>query len=195
VYAGAGDGNVYAHDARTGARLWSFSTNTRTTAYSRLIYGPWADTIEVLANGLILVSTVANAFALDPVTGEQRWSVTGSYIYAPKLLLDNGDVVMFDDGKRTAARVDQETGHAHWTADLGARPVNTGAAVHGGAAWIPTTTGLLVAVDLVTGAVRSRLQLTTTAYCYSPPVVIGDTLLVGDQDGFLHGLDVAASAA
>lgn len=191
VYAGAGDGNVYAHDAHTGAELWSFSTNTRTTAYSRLIYGPWADTIEVLPNGLILVSTVANAFALDPATGEQRWSLVGSYIYAPKLLLDNGDVVMFDDGKRTAARVDQATGQALWTASLGARPINTGAAVHGNVAWIPTTTGLLVAVDLITGAVQSRLQLTTTAYCYSPPVVIGDTLLVGDQDGFLHGLAVA----
>ncbi|HEX6685685.1 MAG TPA: PQQ-binding-like beta-propeller repeat protein [Candidatus Limnocylindrales bacterium] len=190
VYAGAGDGNVYAHDAHTGAALWSFSTNTRTTAYSRLIYGPWADTIEVLPNGLVLVSTVANAFALDPATGEQRWSVTGSYVYAPKLLLDNGDVVMFDDGRRTAARVDPATGQARWTTGLGARPINTGAAVHGDVAWTPTTTGLLVAVDLVTGSVKARLQMTTTAYCYSPPVVIGDTLIVGDQDGVLHGIAV-----
>ncbi|WP_405100199.1 PQQ-binding-like beta-propeller repeat protein [Micromonospora sp. NBC_01412] len=191
VYAGAGDGNVYAHDARTGAALWSFSTTTRATAYSRLIYGPWADTLEVLPNGLLLVSTVTNAFALDPATGEPRWSMTGSYIYAPKLLLDNGDVLMFDDGGRTAARVDPATGQARWTAGLGARPVNTGAAIHDNIAWTPTTTGLLVALDLTTGSVRTRLQLTTTAYCYSPPVVIGDMLLVGDQDGLLHGIAVA----
>ncbi|MEU2664432.1 PQQ-binding-like beta-propeller repeat protein [Micromonospora sp. NPDC007220] len=188
VYAGAGDGNVYAHDARTGAVLWSFSTTTRTTAYSRLIYGPWADNLEVLPNGLVLVSTVASAFALDPATGEPRWSVAGSYVYAPKLVLDGGDVLMFDDGGRTASRVDPATGQARWTAGLGARPVSTGAAIHDGVAWAPTTTGLLVGLDVATGAVRSRLQLTTSAYCYSPPVVIGDLLLVGDQDGFLHGL-------
>ncbi|MGW1061964.1 outer membrane protein assembly factor BamB family protein [Micromonospora rubida] len=191
VYAGAGDGNVYAHDARTGAALWSFSTTTRATAYSRLIYGPWADTLEVLSNGLLLVSTVTNAFALDPATGEPRWSMAGSYIYAPKLLLDNGDVLMFDDGGRTASRVDPATGQARWTTGLGARPVNTGAAIHGNVAWTPTTTGLLVGLDLTTGSVRTRLQLTTTAYCYSPPVVIGDMLLVGDQDGLLHGIAVA----
>ncbi|WP_326563386.1 PQQ-binding-like beta-propeller repeat protein [Micromonospora peucetia] len=190
VYAGAGDGNVYAHDARTGAVLWSFSTTTRTTVYSRLIYGPWADNLEVLPNGLVLVSTVTSAFALDPATGELRWSVAGSYIYAPKLLLDNGDVVMFDDGGRTASRVDPTTGQARWTTGLGARPVSTGAAIHDGVAWIPTTTGLVVAVDLTTGSVRTRLQLTTSAYCYSPPVVIGDMLMVGDQDGFLHGIAV-----
>lgn len=191
VYAGAGDGNVYAHDARTGAVRWSFSTNSRTTAYSRLIYGPWADNIEVLPNGLVLVSTVANAFALDPATGQQRWSMTGSYIYAPKLLLDDGDVLMFDDGGRTAARVDPDTGVARWTTGLGARPVSTGAAIHRDVAWTPTTTGLLVALDLGTGSVRTRLQLTTTGYCYSPPVVVGDLLLVGDQDGLLHGIDVS----
>ncbi|SCL65061.1 PQQ-binding-like beta-propeller repeat protein [Micromonospora peucetia] len=190
VYAGAGDGNVYAHDARTGAVLWSFSTTTRATVYSRLIYGPWADNLEVLPNGLVLVSTVTSAFALDPATGELRWSVAGSYIYAPKLLLDNGDVVMFDDGGRTASRVDPATGQARWTTGLGARPVSTGAAIHDGVAWIPTTTGLVVAVDLTTGSVRTRLQLTTSAYCYSPPVVIGDMLMVGDQDGFLHGIAV-----
>ncbi|MDT0530027.1 PQQ-binding-like beta-propeller repeat protein [Micromonospora sp. DSM 115977] len=180
----AGDGNVYAHDARTGAVLWSFSTTT----YSRLIYGPWADNLEVLPNGLVLVSTVASAFALDPATGETRWSVAGSYVYASKLVLDGGDVLMFDDGGRTASRVDPATGQARWTGGLGARPVSTGAAIHDGVAWTPTTTGLLVGLDVATGAVRSRLQLTTSAYCYSPPVVIGDLLLVGDQDGFLHGL-------
>ncbi|WP_433387337.1 PQQ-binding-like beta-propeller repeat protein [Micromonospora sp. KLBMP9576] len=190
VYAGAGDGNVYAHDARTGAVLWSFSTTTRATVYSRLIYGPWADNLEVLSNGLVLVSTVTSAYALDPDTGELRWSMAGSYIYAPKLLLDNGDVVMFDDGGRTASRVDPATGRARWTTGLGARPVSTGAAIHNGVAWIPTTTGLVVAVDLTTGSVRTRLQLTTSAYCYSPPVVIGDMLMVGDQDGFLHGIAV-----
>jgi outer membrane protein assembly factor BamB len=190
VYAGGGFGYAYAHDGRTGEVLWEYSTNTRTTAYSRLIYGPWADTLVVLPNGLVLVSTVANAFALEPATGEQRWSLAGSYIYAPKLRLDDGDLLMFDDGKRTAARVDPATGQVRWIADLAARPVNTGAAVHNGVAWVPGTTGLLVGVDVVTGAIRARLQLTTTAYCYSPPVVVGRTLLVGDQDGQLHGIAV-----
>lgn len=190
VYVGGSHGDAYAYEADTGAVAWSFSTNERTTAYTRFIYGPWYDTVEFLPGDLVLVSTVVDAFALDAETGEVRWSRGGSYIYAPASVLDDGDLLLIDDFRRTATRVDAETGEERWTAGFGARALNTGAAIHDGLAWIQGTTGLLVAIDLESGEVQHELQLTTTAYCYSTPVVVGDTLVVGDQDGILHGIDV-----
>lgn len=189
VYAGAGDGRVYAYDAATGTAGWSFSTTTRTTAYSRLIYGPWADTIELLPDGAVLVSTVASAFALDGATGTQRWTLAGSYIYAPAVLLDGGADVLLIDEWGVVSRVASATGAVQWRTELGVRVMNSGAAVHDGVAWVMGTTGLLAGVDLATGAVLERFQL-TSAYSHATPVVVGSTLVVADQDGVVRGINL-----
>jgi outer membrane protein assembly factor BamB len=190
VYTGGSHGDAYAYEAGTGQVAWSISTNSRITAYTRFIYGPWYDTVELLPGDLVLVSTVADAFALEAATGQIRWSRSGSYIYAPASVLEDGDLLLIDDFGRTASRVDSETGEERWTVNFGVRAINTGAAIHDNLAWIPGTTGLLVAIDLDTGEIRHQLQLTTTANCYSPPVIVDGTLLVGDQDGVLHGIAV-----
>lgn len=190
VFTGGSAGDAYAYETGTGSVAWSFSTNSRTTAYTRFIYGPWYDTVESLPSGLVLVSTVTDAFALEAATGEVRWSRDGSYIYAPASVLDDGGLLLIDDFGRTASRVDAQTGEERWMVNFGVRAINTGAAIHDNLAWIPGTTGLLVAVDLDTGQIQHELQLTTTANCYSPPVVVDGTLVVGDQDGILHGIEV-----
>ncbi len=96
VFAGGGDGNARAFDARTGAELWSVSTTTKTTPYQRMIYGAWNDTIELLPDGSIMVATVANTLALDPATGAVRWQRPGSYIYTPAVLTAYG-ILLFDE--------------------------------------------------------------------------------------------------
>lgn len=190
VYTGGGDGHAYAYEAGTGEVLWSFATNDRDSAYRRLIYGPWFANLELLPGGLVLVATVTTAHALDAATGQEQWSRSGSYIYAPATHLTGGDLLLIDDWQRTATRVDAATGQERWTVDIGVRVLHTGAVVHGDTAWVMGTTGLLVAVDLDSGSVTERLQLTTTAYCYSTPVIVDGTLLVGDQDGVLHALSL-----
>jgi outer membrane protein assembly factor BamB len=189
IYTGGGDANAYAYDAETGATAWSFVTNMRESDYRRLIYGPWYDSLELLPGGLVLVSTVLDGFALDTETGDVRWALQGSYIFAPKVLLDP-DLLVIDDWARTVSRIDTSNGEIRWTADIGVRALNTGAAVHDGIAWVHGTTGQLTAVDLETGSVKERLQVTATANCYSTPAVAGGMLVVGDQDGILHGLTV-----
>ncbi|WP_158542761.1 PQQ-binding-like beta-propeller repeat protein [Phytoactinopolyspora halophila] len=191
VYTGGGNAYAYAYDASTGEVVWSFRTNTRSESYRQLIYGPWYDNLEVLPGGQVLVSTVTDAFALDVETGVERWSISGSYIFAPKTLLDDTRLLVIDDWARTVSVIDPRTGASHWTTNIGVRALNTGAAVHEGVAWVHGTTGQLVAVDLDSGEVTERLQLTATANCYSTPVVTGDMLIVGDQDGVLHGLSLA----
>lgn len=190
VCTGGGRGRAFGFDARTGEVAWSFLTNNRESAYRRLIYGPWYDSLALLPQGRVLVSTVQNAFALDRATGARAWSVPGSYVFAPKAYHGNDALVMVDDWARTVSLMNPETGGMHWTVSIGVRALNTGAVLHGGRAWVHGTTGQLTAVDLETGEVAERLQLTATANNYSTPTVAAGMLVVGDQDGVLHGLTV-----
>jgi outer membrane protein assembly factor BamB len=185
VYAGGGDGNAYAFDARTGEQVWTFSTTTRTTAYIRLIYGPWDDVVELLPGGQVLVSTVTNAFALDRATGTQRWAVAGSHVYAPARLVGDDTLLLFDEWGK-GQLVDVATGAARWQAQLDNRNrvLNAGPVVVGDTAWVVSTTGLLAGVDLAGGAIGRRRQL-GPSNTFSTPVVVGNLLVVGDQAGTL----------
>ncbi|HEY6740168.1 MAG TPA: PQQ-binding-like beta-propeller repeat protein [Actinopolymorphaceae bacterium] len=186
VYTGGGDGNCYAFDAATGRELWTFSTTTRDTAYSRLIYGPWDDVVELLPSGRVLVSTVAGAFALDRATGGQAWSLSGSFVYTPSILLDSGLLVIDEWGE--ASLVDPETGAALWgPSQLVPRAFNAGPVVTGDTGWLVGTTGLLVGFDLTSGAVVHRLQL-GTAWSFSTPVVVDGVLVTADQAGVVRGV-------
>lgn len=188
VYAGAGDGRAYAFDARTGARLWSFSTNTRTTAYTRLIYGPWDDVVELLPGGGVLVSTVSGAWALDGATGVQRWMRRGSYIYAPSVMVDDARLLLVDE-LGVAALVEAATGAQVWTTRTAPRVLNAGPVLDAARsrALVAGTGGLLVSIDLTTGLATPERQL-FTANTFSTPVVVDDQLVLGAQDGVVRGV-------
>jgi outer membrane protein assembly factor BamB len=188
IYTGGGDGHAYAFDATSGDVLWSFLTNTQQESYRRLIYGPWYDNVELLTEGSVLVSTVQNGFALDVETGDELWRIPGSYIFAPKARVSDSELLLIDDWARTVSSIDPATGDVRWSTDIGVRALNTGAALHDGVAWVHGTTGQLTGVDVQTGEVTERLQLTATANCYSAPAVAGGVLVVGDQDGVLHAV-------
>lgn len=79
VYAGSGDSSVYALDARTGAKLWSFATN------DQIVYSS-----PVIANGVLYIgSTDNNLYALDAHTGHLVWQyATGGGIRGTPTLAD-----------------------------------------------------------------------------------------------------------
>ncbi|RZU76054.1 putative pyrroloquinoline-quinone-binding quinoprotein [Micromonospora kangleipakensis] len=185
VYAGSGDGKAYAFDAATGHELWSYATNTRTTPYQRLIYGPWDNVVTLLPGGLVLVSTVSNAHALDRATGAQRWRVSGGFAYAPPVVTASGLVLIDEFGR--ARRVDPLTGAQAWLTQLGLRVFNAGPVVRGNTIWVPTATGQLVGLALASGEVTHRVAL-TTANTFSTPVVVDDLLVSGDQSGVVRGI-------
>ncbi|WP_147264054.1 outer membrane protein assembly factor BamB family protein [Desertihabitans brevis] len=190
VVVGAGDGRAYAHDARTGERRWSFDTTTRTTAYTRLIYGPWDDTVELLPDGGVLVSTVAAAIALDRRTGVERWRRAGSHVYTPSLLLGD-DALLVVDERGLAALLDPADGTVRWTLATAPRAFNAGPVLSedGRTAWLVGVAGLLTEIDLTTGTATRRRQL-FTANTFSTPVRVGELLLVGAQDGSVHAVDL-----
>jgi outer membrane protein assembly factor BamB len=65
-------------------------------------------------------------------------------------------------------------------------------ALHRDVVYATTNGGQLLAVDRATGEVRWRERLTAPAW--SSPVVVDDTLLVGDCSGTLRAFDVTDTA-
>ena len=63
VYVGSGDFNVYALNASTGAKLWSYAT------------GNSVESSPAVANGVVYVGSAdANVYALNASTGAKLWS-------------------------------------------------------------------------------------------------------------------------
>jgi 3',5'-cyclic AMP phosphodiesterase CpdA len=62
---------------------------------------------------------------------------------------------------------------------------------HCGAAGVVSASGQLVRVRLADGQVGGSLRY-TLAHCFSAPAVAGGTLVVGDQDGIVHGIRLPA---
>lgn len=79
VYVGSRDNLVYALDARTGAKLWSFPTN-----------GEISYSSPVIANGVLYIgSNDKSLYALDARTGQLIWQyATGDQINGTPTLAD-----------------------------------------------------------------------------------------------------------
>ncbi|NHC47305.1 outer membrane protein assembly factor BamB family protein [Motilibacter aurantiacus] len=187
VYAGSGDGAMHAFDARTGLRLWTYTTRTG-TANALQLYGPWDDRVELLDHGLVLCSTVAASYALDRATGEERWRSTGSSMYPPALVVEGArQRVLLIQERGATTLVDAAGGAAVWRATLPFPTFNSGAVRRGGAAWVLGVNGQLARLGLADGQVDAQRQL-GTAYCFSSPALMGDVLVAGDQDGVVRGV-------
>jgi outer membrane protein assembly factor BamB len=199
VYVGSGDGNAYAFDARGGQRVWSVQLTNQTTTYGTVLYGPWACHVRLLPNGAALFTTFTNAVALDGTTGEPRWVGPGDelgtlqLLYTPPTLTAHG-ILLVDGFNGTTHVFDPGTGAQHWQAP--ALPRNFGAAPvpspdDDSVYWLVGQSGLLVRIDLANRSVDQVLQVLTT-YTQSTPALVGSgsgqVLVVGGQDGILHGV-------
>jgi len=145
----------------------------------------WDNAVAVGADTAV-VANVSNATALDTATGTVRWTIPGSAMYAPALLIDATTILLTSEfGVMT--RADLATGEIGWTTQLGVRVFNAGVAIDGGLAWVLSADGKLIGVRTADGQRQSWLQH-TLAYTFSRPAIAGDTLVVGDQDGVVHGI-------
>lgn len=191
IYTGGGDGRARAFTAATGEQVWERELATG-DEHRRLLYGPWDDTI-LLGGDAVLVSTVAATWALDQGTGAQRWTVAGSAIYAPAVLLPGDPLcVLLITEWGVVTRVEVATAKVLWQTSLGVRVMNSGAAVRDGTAWVQSVDGQLIAVDLSDGAAGGRLRH-GLSYCFSTPVAIDDVVIAADQDGVVRGIRVGAA--
>jgi outer membrane protein assembly factor BamB len=90
VYIGSDDGKVYALNATTGSKLWSYTTSGGTGA-NAVVSSP------AVANGIVyLGSEDGQAYALNGSTGAKLWNTTvGPTDSSPAVL--NGSVFIGSD--------------------------------------------------------------------------------------------------
>jgi hypothetical protein len=96
VYVGSRDHNVYALNASTGAKLWSYAT------------GNWVESSPAVAKGVVHVgSDDGNVYALDASTGAKLWSYTTGDWVEPSPAVANG-VVYIGSARRKRLRLRPE---------------------------------------------------------------------------------------
>ena len=188
VYTAAADGFARAHDLRTGREAWSYRMVSG-DPHRVALYSGWDD-VAVLAAGAVIVATVSGTQTLEAGTGAPRWTFPGGTMYPPAAVLRDGTALLTTE-QGVVSRVGLADGGTVWQADLGVRVLNAGLAVARDSAWVVSGSGLLVRVRLADGHVRGSLRY-TPAQCFSAPAVTGDTLVVGDQDGVVHGIRLPA---
>ena len=188
VYTAAADGFARAHDLRTGREAWSHRMVSG-DLHRVTLYSGWDDVIA-LGAGVVLAATVSGTQALEAATGAPRWTLPGSTMYPPTVVLGDG-TALFTTERGLLSRVGLADGGAVWQADLGVGVQNAGLAVAGDSAWVVTADGRLVRVRLADGRDQGAVRY-TLAQCFSAPAVAGDTLVAGDQDGVVHGLRLPA---
>lgn len=189
VYRGGGDGCARAFDLRSGELAWKTRLATG-DQHHNLVHGPWDDTV-LLADGIVLVSTVSAVWALDSATGATRWKLPASAMYPPSILLDGTPPeVLITTEYGIIRRVHTATGATAWQTTLGVRVLNSGAVAVGGTAWLQSVDGQLIGVELADGTEQARLQH-SLAHCFSTPVTAdGNLVITADQDGVIHAIRV-----
>lgn len=199
VYAGSGDGHLYALDRLTGERIWMFD------AHSAIHSSP------AVENGLVFFATRDGALvAVDAVSGKQRWRVatgadqplpwgheTGDYYIASPVLAGNG-IVLFGAGDGSVRALDEKSGKSIWRADLGER-IRSTPAISDGLVFVGTVEGRLHALALKDGAPRWKFdtegtKLDSAKFGYdrrsiqSSPAVANGIVYFGARDGWVYAV-------
>lgn len=199
VFAGSGSGEVIALDARDGSRLWSTMVARRTdSAYHKLIFGPWAAQLQMLETGDVLVPTHGSTTAVNSVSGEERWTVTGLHrdMFTRAIVSEHG-VLLLDGKEGDALLVDQSSGETIWKgkpfpfvggsgASHGSSPIGT---ADPDLYWMVATTGMLTRIDLSTPEFTILLKVSNSFTTSTAALVSDGSLLVTvDHQGMIRGV-------
>ncbi|QGN34172.1 PQQ-binding-like beta-propeller repeat protein [Microlunatus sp. Gsoil 973] len=153
-------------------------------AHRIALYSGW-DTVVAAGHGTVVVATVSAATALDAASGAELWTMAGSAMYAPALIID--DHVLLTTEWGVVSLLDRDSGAVLWTTDLALRVFNAGVVIDHKTAWVVTVDGKVIGLRLVDGTVVGALQH-SLAYNFARPAVIDGMLVVGDQDAVVRGL-------
>jgi outer membrane protein assembly factor BamB len=198
VYAGSGDGKLYALSRSTGALRWSYQADSAIASSPAVGHG-----------AVFFTSRSGRIYAVDAVTGRLRWfRATDSllpfpwghesgdhYISSPVLA---GEMVIVGAGDGGVYALAPATGRVLWRGWTGGR-VRSSPAVAGDRVYAGSADGSLYCFDLKTGARRWRFDtdgahLNSGDFGFdrrtiqSSPSVSGNIVFFGARDGFLYAV-------
>ncbi len=179
VYIGSQDGNIYAYNSETGAKVWSAS------AGDTIISSP------AVSNGIVYVGSFDRyLYAFDAATGGLKWRSATSDSIGSSPTISNGVVYVGSyDGYLYA--FDAVTGARKWKSPTTGR-IGSSPTVGNGTVYVGSFDKKLYAFDAATGA--SIWSTATGGRVYSSPSVSNGTVYVGSYDKNLYAMNAATGA-
>lgn len=189
VYIKTSDGNVRAMDLATGVVRWYYQQ----TEPSLILRG--ASTPRLYNHAAFVGFANGNLVKLGALGGQMYWSqqiATAEGAFSIQRMIDiDADPLIFDQHVYVAtfqgkvARLDWQSGREHWSHDLSSY---SGMSADASSLYVSDAKGHVWAFAANSGLVSWR-QLQLENRSITGPADAGQTIVVGDGEGYLHWLN------
>ena len=179
VYGLSGFGEFYALDASTGEPLWSVEVS----------FG--AESPPTVIEGVVYLTDVNTAYALDEASGELIWQYSTERYPArdfPALVVDGVYYLSPDD---YLYALDTASGETVWSYQASS-PIDTAPIAANGLVFFGSEDGQFYALAAATGELSWSLGQTGSNL--ASPMAVGGAIYAESSDGFLRVLDAATGA-
>jgi outer membrane protein assembly factor BamB len=194
IYFGNADGNVYALDAVTGDKLWSFEP----TEWEAAGFESGAKPRKIWSNPTVDGETIyvtsfdKKLYALNAADGSLKWvfDEAGGVIITTPLVYEN--TIYLGSFDRHVYAVDTTNGSKMWQSEVeGGKWFWAKAVVHDNVIYAPNLDGKVYILSAEDGIeVASAVDLGNPIS--SDPVVVGDKVIIATEEGAVHSLDTAS---
>ncbi len=183
------DGKIFALDATSGERLWIYDR----TVPALTLRGT---STPVISNGLVIAGfDGGRVTALELKTGKLIWeskvAISRGRSELERMVdidvqpLIVGDIIYVTTFQANVAALSLETGQILWRRDISS---HTELGADRGNLYVTDETGNVWALDRFSGASIWKQEKLTFRQL-TGPAVLGDSVIVGDLEGYLHWLD------
>lgn len=182
IYFGCADGNVYALDAATGDKLWSFETEDKI----------WV-TPAIDGDTLFVSSFDKKLYALNTNDGSKKWDFKteiGTTSMTTPLIYQN--TVYIGSFDRHFYAIDAGTGSLRWRSEIeGDKWFWTEAVAQNNIIYAPNLDGKVYILNAENGSeVAAAVDLGSPIS--SEPVLVGDKVIIATEEGTVYSLDTTS---
>ena len=175
VYVGSGNRHFYALDGRSGTAKWAFSANWVVDTSSAAIG----------ADGTIYFGSADGLYAVDSVTGVEKWQFPLANSPVIDVLIGPDRTVYIDSLWEFVYALDGNNGQQKWSFDARATSFP---ALLAGSLYVCREGGQ-AALDAATGLIRWTAPLSSGGACVPAVGVDGIVLFTGQADPHVWALD------